>query len=508
MPEHKATLSIDPESLGLDAGETVTVTLSRETEAAPVDPGDDNGDPGQDPPDDGEPQLPSSEDLSGVWGETILSLPEYPAHAEVDLRDVSVVVNNGKAYSTRLRRFSPGLSPIEPGTPDQPGTGPVVTKTLGTRGTVNIFDEGGRGESRAVDSKAMTDALSKVKDGGKLFVPYGKWQVSDVKVPGFKDIIIEGETELGAELVGKAGSDVLAWEDDATQRRLQNRPIIRNLRFYMPGNGSMGGFNRKTAKGWRVGAACLAWIQKSPTADGNRKDAWGNSYVTVQNCTARGDKNAVGASFLYSDRALYGCRVQNLFVGDHGSTVSGLPGGIIMGQPPFPTSEYAPDEFGVDHFVHWGGQVSIAVSNVANGHIRDHKAYTCRYPLHLTGQDNNGPRDRGREFELSALYYDNDVVVSSTADDEMIHLDLDNCRFDTIHVKGSRGSNIGPVLAFRGTNIRDGVVAMYSSAGHAAPRLEIAGSGHRFDVDPRGFSAGDLSVLFNGKPSYPGITVL
>lgn len=491
MPKHETTTSVDAEELGLPAGETVTVTLSRSTVDTPEEP-----DPGDD-----ETELPPDSDLSVTWGKGILALPPYP-EAEVDLRDVTTVVRNEKAYQVRLRDY------LTPGTPDQPGSGPVVTKTLGTRGTVNIFDEGARGQNWKVDKTAFTQALLKVRDGGKVFIPYGKWLGVEINVPGHKDLIIEGETELGAEVEGLPGKDIFVWDDDNTQRRLQNRPIIRNLRFFMPGDGQRGSFNRKTKLGWRPGAACLAWIQKQPTSDGNRKQAWGNSYVTVQNCTARGDKDAVGATFLYSDRALYGLRVQNLFIGDHGTDVSGLHGGIVMGVPPFPVAEYAPDEVSIDHFVHWGGQTSIAIANIANGQIRDHKAYTCRWPLHLTGQDNTGPRERSRELELNGLYYDNDVVVTTPGDPEMLHLDVDNCVFGTIHFKGSRDGQARPTLHLSGRNIRGGIIALYSSTRHQAPKFRINGDGHRFAVDPAGLDSQDKATLFNGRSSYPGVEVL
>ena len=416
---------------------------------------------------------------------------------EVDERDVVPTISHEKLWLTRWRD-----APLR-------GRAPaiVTSGSVGTRGTINIVDEGAKEGDLAACSKALTETLRKIPDGGKAFIPFGKWPVANIPVPGHKDLIIEGETELGAELVSVPGKDMLVWSDDNTQRRLQNRPIIRNLRFFMRGDGKRGNFKRKTNQGYAVGAACLSWVQKSPTDDGNRKKAWGNSYVTVQNCTARGEKDAVGAAFLYSDRALYGLRVQNLMIGDHGTSVSGLPVGLAMGVPPFPTAEYAPDETGIDHFVHWGGHVSIAISNIANGHIRDHKAYSCRWPLHLTGQENNGPRKRSRGMYVEG-YYDNDVVDTGPTDQEMLHLAVDNCTFGVLHFKGSRHGRARPTLEISGSNLRGGIFEIMDSGSHQAPQFKISGSGHQFAVDAAGMASNELNTLFNGKSSYPGVTVL
>lgn len=487
--EWETTVGIAPESLGLGSGETLELKITRTK----------NNLPAPDPvPDPEHVPVPEQRGLA----DEILALPEFPKNQDVDQRDVVTVVHNGEVFRRRFRDY------LQPGTPDNPGTSPAVALTLGTRGTVNSWDEGAQGKSIGEDHVALMGALNKVRDGGKLFIPFGKTHVEEVSVPGHKDLIFEGETELGAELVGSPGKDMLVFRDDNTQRRLQNRPIFRNLRFFMRGNGRKGDFSRITAQGWQPGAACLAWTQDNPTADGNRKQAWGNSYVTIQNCTARGDKDAIGATFLYSDRALYGLRVQNLFIGDHGTDVSGLHGGLIMGVPPFAVAEYAPDEMGIDHFVHWGGQCSIAISNIANGHIRDHKAYACRWPIHLTSQENVGPRDRARELELNALYYDNDVIDTSLNDQEMMHLAVDNCTFGTIHFKGSRQGRARPTIELSGSNIRGGIFALYSSASHQAPQFRISGKGHQFAISTGGLDSGEKRTLLNGKSTYQGVEVL
>ncbi|MGI9505585.1 MAG: hypothetical protein ACR2RE_21315, partial [Geminicoccaceae bacterium] len=236
--------------------------------------------------------LPDDDDefTSEALGEAILDLPKHPKGAPTDT-DVLMGVHFGKAYQfTRDQLLSGGTS-------DNPGKAPTIG-TLGTRGTVNIADV------------PVRDAVKQVKDGGKIFVPYGQCAVTlAVDVPGNKDILFEGESELGSELVVAPGVDCFRYDDLNVQRRLQNRQVFRNLRFYMKGVGGMPSpSGRFTQQGWGVGNAAIAFVQNKQTPDGNRKEAWGNSYVTLENVTARGDKNASGSSLLWSERALYGFR--------------------------------------------------------------------------------------------------------------------------------------------------------------------------------------------------------
>jgi len=445
------------------------------------------------PPDQPPPVEP---DLSDIWGRGILALPHYP-HAERDERDVVARVNNGKAYRDTVSELG--------GTPDSPGTAPVINTAMGTRGTVYLPDEGADGSGAQKDSAAMARALGKVKDGGKVFVPWGKWNIQEVQAPGHKDIIIEGETELGAELIGTPGRDMLVWREASTQRRLQNRPVIRNLRFGMRGNGQRGTFNRKTILGWQAGAAALAWI------DGDRGDSrkgfWGNSYVTLQNVTAWADKNALGACLLYSDRPLYGLRATDIYIGHHGNDVSGTHGGIVFGKPPTGVMEATSDEMRIERMVHWGGQCSIAAYNVANGAVIDHKAYNCRHSLHLTGHDEPGPRDRCREIELRELYYDCEMVQFSGNDGPLIYIDSDGCEIGMIHIKGERRGEVSPRVTIKGEDVRGGQIRIMSSSRHASPVFDIAGEGHQFSIRAAGVTSAHKAKMVNDGRGHPGVTV-
>ncbi|MGI9452857.1 MAG: hypothetical protein ACR2QH_19785 [Geminicoccaceae bacterium] len=444
-----------------------------------------------------DPDLVEDDDFtSEALGEAILDLPKHPKGAPTDT-DVLMGVHFGKTYQFTKRELFKGAllgGGIIPGTPGDPGNAPDIG-TLGTRGTVNIADTG------------FQDAVRTVKDGGKIFVPYGQWAVaSPVDVPGNKDILFEGESELGSEIVVAPGVDCFRYDDLNVQRRLQNRQIFRNLRFYMKGGGNVPG-GRLTQQGWHAGNAAIAFVQNQQTPDGNRKEAWGNSYVTLENVTCKADKNAIGATLLWSERALYGLRARHLFLGDHGNTVSGPQGGIILGRPRFPVAEYAPDEFRIESMVHWGGVASIAVSNVANGAIIDHKAYACRYPLHLTGQDNDGPRKRGRDLELRELYYDNDVLVSQPGDAPMVIIDVDGCVFGVIHLKGSRDGKARPTVRLTGQDIEGGQFRLMGSSRHRDPKFIMAGEGHEFKIRAGSMDSQERATLINGKPSYPGVTV-
>ena len=155
----------------------------------------------------------------------------------------------------------------------------------------------------------------------------------------------------------------------------------------------------------------------------------------------------------------------------------------------------------------WGSVCSIHVPNIANGAIIDHKAYACRYPLHLTGLANKGPRKRGRDLELRELYYDNDVVVSEPGDQPMVVIDADGVVFGTIHLKGSRNGGARPVIKLSGEDIEGGQFRLYDSAIHKAPEFKISGSGHGFKVRAAGLFADEKRTLINGKASYKGITV-
>ncbi len=436
-------------------------------------------------------------DIKAAIEDVLVNAPV--AEGEVDPRDLVPTISNGELVNTRWRS-----APIA-GTPSEPGTAPVVNTTMGTRGTVYLPDEGAKPGDRDSCRKAMASAVKKVGDGGKVFIPYGRWPMNDIAMPGNKDYVIEGETELGAEIFGSAGRDVLVWSTAGTQRRLQNRPIIRNLRFGMPGNGQRGSFNRKTTLGWNAGAACLAWVAGDP--GDKRKGYWGNSYVTLQNVTAWGDKDALGACLLYSDRPLYGLRATDIYVGHHGNDVSGLHGGFVFGKPPADVMEATSDEMRIERFVHWGGQCSIAAYNVANGAVVDHKAYNCRYSLHLTGHQEQGPRKHCREIDLRELYYDCEMSAFGASDGELIHINSEGCEFSQIHIKGQRAGDRSPRVKIRGEDVRGGQIRIMSSTRHASPTFDIAGEGHEFYIRAAGVPDAHKSKMVNGGRGYAGVTV-
>lgn len=459
--------------------------------------------PDPDPDPDPDPNGELEELIEAAVTRVILEAPDYPdefkVDGAVDARDFSVTISHDELWKSRINEWPIGGTTVPPAPID-----PTNSRTLGT---ISIVETGARGQSYGADTAAFIEADKRVPDGGTVFTPHGRWKVSGARLTGAKDVTFLGEGESGAELIGQAGKDTLIFDDDDLQRRGQNRKIFRQMRWFMPGNGNRGPANRQTQAGWQAGAACLAFLQTKATDDGNRKKAWGPSHIFVENCTAHGEKDALGACFLWSERVLYSMEVQNLFIGNHGASISGLHGGVILGEPRFPPAEYAPDKLCINNFTHWGGVTSISAANVANGHIEDLEVYACRHAIHLKGQPNVGPRDRGRDFELRGIYCDNDVVDTGPSDLPLMIFDLDGCDFQTIHVKGSRQGRDRPEIVIAGEDFRGGQFRLYGSSGHRDPEFKISGAGHQFYVRAAGMDSAEKATLFNGKPSYPGVTV-
>ena len=435
------------------------------------------------------------------------TLPDMAEDEVVDPRDRFLGLSNEKLTSPRFRNI-PGVPSLPGGVSDAPGQAPVVNTSAGTRGTVNIYDMGAREGDRNACRAAMTKALRSIKDGGKIFVPYGRWPMHDVECPAHKDYEVCGETELGAELVGAPERDILFFDDPGAQQRLNNRQIFRHLRFFMPGNGKRGSFNRKTELGFQAGAGAIAW--RMPSGEGDqRKGSWAASYLTLQDLTFHGEKDALGACAFVSERPLYGMRAKNIFIGNHGANISGLHGGLVWTRPRVQLTEATSDKFVVDTLVHWGGVCSIAIYNVANGSINDHEVYAAEMALHLAGYDDkSGNRSRCRQIELSGCYYDNDVRPIGRNSPPMVHVNSDTTILQSMHIKGAKNGDHSPVVEIKGRNFRGGVIDIMSSARHKSPIFRIEGDGHDFAIEPAGVPDAHRDRMINGGKSYRGVAII
>lgn len=435
--------------------------------------------------------------------DTLLNAEAYPDDL-VDVRDVVPVISNNKLVAARLRDI-PG---VMGGTPSSPFPAPAINTRMGTRGTVYIPDEGAREGDRNACRTAMVNAARKIRDGGRIFLPFGRWPMNDVELPTGKDLVIEGETETGSVVIGSPERDTFFMDDPGSQRRLQNRKIFRHIKFHMPGNGNRGAFKRRTELGFQAGAGAV--VVRMPASEGDRrKDSWGPSYIEFDHVQASGEKDAVGACLFYSDRPCYGMRVKDVYIGDHGSSVSGLHGGIIFGRPPVQLTEATSDKFVVNTFVHWGGVCSIAAYNVANGEVRDHEVYACEMALHLTGYDDKSRnRSRCRQMELSGLYYDNDMRAIRRGGPPMVHVNSDTTILGSMHVKGARHGEHSPVVEIKGRNFRGGVIDIMSSSHHKSPIFKIQGDGHDFAIEAAGVPEGHRRTMINGKDRYLGVEVI
>ena len=437
----------------------------------------------------------------------LAGLPDMPPDRLIDPRDRFLALSNNQLTSPRFRNI-PGVPSLPGGTPDAPAQAPVINTAMGTRGTVYLPDEGAKEGDTNACRAAMASALGKVRDGGRVFVPWGQWPMHDVKVPSHRDIVIEGETELGATLVGLPGRDILYLDEPGAQLRLQNRHIFRNLRFRMRGDGNKGAFNRRTELGFQPGAAAIA-IRMDPREGDRRKESWAASYFKLEHIAATADKNAIGATLFYSDRPTYGFRANHISIGDHGNEVSGLHGGIILGRPPVKLTEATSDKFRVETMIHWGGVCSIAAYGVANGAVIDHEVYACEMAIHLTGYDDkSGNRSRCRQMVLDELYYDNDVRPIGAKSPPMVHVNSDTTILGSMHIKGARSGDHSPVVEIAGRNFRGGVIDIMSSAHHRSPVFEISGDGHDFAIEPAGVPSAHMNTWINGGRSYSGVQVI
>ena len=151
-----------------------------------------------------EPEIDESESI----GADIMSLPELPSGNPAD-GDWALCVHKRKAYRHLV------------------GKAPAIVR--GGRSSVNVWDLGAR-EGRN-NSNEFQVAVNALRDGGKLKIPCGHFPAFNVRVNGGKDIVVEGESELGSVIVGPPGRDIFVIDDRDVKRRPNSVQIFRNLMF-------------------------------------------------------------------------------------------------------------------------------------------------------------------------------------------------------------------------------------------------------------------------------------
>ena len=433
---------------------------------------------------DGEEVSETEIDESASIGADILSLPELPSGNPAD-GDVGLCIHKGKAYRHLV------------------GKAPAIVK--GGQSSVNVWDLGAR-EGRN-NSNEFQVAVNALRDGGKLRIPCGHFPAFNVHVNAGKDIVIEGESELGSAIVSPPGRDVFVLDDRDVKRRPNSVQIFRNLMFYMVGDGKLGKFDRRPLVGTPLGAAAIAYIQAPDLDEKSRQMAWRTSSVVLENVKARSMKDAVGATLVWSERALHGIRVRNVVLGDHGTTVAGLDAAIAFGFQKEIVGECQLKELRVDGLTQHGGLASIQTCSAVNGAIVDHATYGCKHPLHISDFHDPGDERPKGDLELRELHYDLGEQVFDPLDPTMMMIDVDGLVFGTIRIKGGPAGGARPEIRLLGKNFEGARFRIDDTLERTAPRFHVEGTGHRYEIRADGLSADERKTLINGKPGLKGITV-
>lgn len=480
-----------------DDEKKLTVELGPGVEPDP-DPDPDNGKLTQD-------------EFNAMLGPGLLALPEYPEEfkvggpdgpaGKIDRRDLSFQISHGEPYQARLEEYPFQLI----------GAPPIIT---GETDETLITAFGARGESYSVDTKALEEAAKSTASGGVIKVPIGRFLIDQAEMPSHKNWTLRGTSMRGAELVSAPGHDILRITGWNAQRRLQNQHIYENISFYMNSKSQTHDhskeFKRRTWSNLPVAHAAIAYIQaKHSNESSERKHNWTNSYPVLDKVFVHGDKNSNGPCAFYSDNCVYGLKVFSLFIGDHGSSVGGVPLGIILAKPPHGTTqEYSPDELFILEYVHWNPTCGISAANVANGYLGHIVIYgTPRTAVELMGVD-SGARKRCRDLVIESIYSDNDAAGCKT-NSPLIEINSDMCRIGCLHVKGSRlssGATHRPVVKLTGERIKGDVTVM-SSSHHKSPRFIVSGEHHDLTISAGGVHGDELNTLVNGEKSAKGVTI-
>jgi hypothetical protein len=75
---------------------------------------------------------------------------------------------------------------------------------------VNVKDFGARGDGNADDTKAITDAIKACPANGAVFLPAGKYKITDwIRIPDLRNIIIRGEDMYETQLIIPIGLEAI-----------------------------------------------------------------------------------------------------------------------------------------------------------------------------------------------------------------------------------------------------------------------------------------------------------
>ena len=159
--------------------------------------------------------------------------------------------------------------------------------------TINVVERyNAVGDGVTDNTAAIQQAIDDAPDGGEVLIPVGRFGVTKIAMPPNKSIRIRGVTPNGSRVFGLTpGSDVFCCDANGvqTQNRFQTVHEYKDLGIEVNVGAATDftpNFNRCTARGFPVAAACIAYASDhiSVNLTGNVNAAWRNSFGRVDNC--------------------------------------------------------------------------------------------------------------------------------------------------------------------------------------------------------------------------------